>query len=229
MVAARRDIAPDWDTPLTIAPGESTEPLVPASASPHWVTWPVYFNNGLLGALPEIWVRQSVFERLIVAAQHLPEGYQLVLLDGWRSTEVQDALFKTIYRQVAANHPDLPAAEVERLTLQFASRPSNDPRRPSPHLTGGSVDITLADKDGRLLDMGSQFDEPTERSWTMASVGPQQTERRQLLVQAMAGAGFTNLASEWWHFDYGNWLWAWYSQEPKAFFGPTDLSGAELC
>ncbi|SMX27227.1 D-alanyl-D-alanine dipeptidase [Pelagimonas phthalicica] len=214
----------DWDAAGQIAPGTSDEPLVPTSTCAHWITWPVYFKNGLDGALAEVLVRASVYDRLIKASCNLPEGYQLVLLDGWRSKEVQNTLFHTIRQQVIADHPKLKPNEIERLTLQFASRPSDDPLRPSPHITGGSVDVTLADPDGQFLDMGSQFDEPSERSWTLAQVEPHHMERRHVLLQAMTTAGFTNLPSEWWHFDYGNWVWAWYSQEPKAIFGPTDAA-----
>lgn len=169
-------------------------------------------------------MRESVFERLIQASQALPGDVRLVLMDGWRPKSVQDKLFQDIRQQVADEHPGLPAAEIDRITLQFAARPSDDPQRPSPHITGGSVDVTLADRAGRFLDMGSEFDEPSEWSWTAAAVSKTHRERRDLLLRAMSEAGFTNLPSEWWHFDFGNWVWAWYSDEPSAIYGPAGIS-----
>ena len=33
-------------------------------------------------------------------------------------------------------------------------------------------------------------------------------ENRRLLYSAMIDTGFTNLPSEWWHYDYGDENWA---------------------
>ncbi len=223
-MSAKQQEALDWSAAAQIVPGTSEEPLVPASPCPHWITWPVYYKQGLAGALPEVWLRQGVYDRLLLAARALPGEVQLVLLDGWRPKSVQMQLFEDIRQQVALDNPGLEAAEVERITLQFAARPSDDRQSPSPHITGGSVDVTLADREGRMLDMGSRFDEPSERSWTAADVGAAQRQRRRMLADAMGQAGFTNLPSEWWHFDYGNWVWAWYSDQPAALYGPASLA-----
>ena len=37
----------------------------------------------------------------------------------------------------------------------------------------------------------------------------------------MAAEGFTNLPSEWWHFDLGDPLWAHYGDHPAARYGAT--------
>jgi D-alanyl-D-alanine dipeptidase len=39
--------------------------------------------------------------------------------------------------------------------------------------------------------------------------------------------GFTNLPSEWWHFDYGDQLWAYYGAHPHAHYGPAELDTIE--
>jgi len=183
----------------------------------------VYFHTEVQSALSEIWVREDVYERLIKAAECLPAQYRLVLLDGWRPKSVQNSLFEGMRSKLALQHPDLSASELERRVLLYAARPCDDPARPSPHITGGAVDVTLADSDGRFLNMGSEFDEASERSWTAAPVPEDQGERRRILLEAMLQAGFTNLPSEWWHFDYGNWVWAWYRKQTSAIYGPTKL------
>ena len=46
-------------------------------------------------------------------------------------------------------------------------------------------------------------------------------DNRRILYWAMTKAGFTNLPTECWHFDYGNRNWAFYNQKPiiyKAIF-----------
>lgn len=218
---ANEAMALDWDVARHIAAGTSDEPLVPAKSCKHWIARPVYFQNGLDHALPEIWVRQGVYDRLIIAAEALPSQYRLVLLDGWRPKSIQKFLFEKIRSEVALSNPSLTDDEVAQKTLLFAARPSDDPARPSPHITGGAVDVTLADEQGTLIEMGSAFDEASDRSWTAALVPSAPSERRQHLIAAMDHAGFTNLPSEWWHFDYGNWVWAWFSKKPGAFYGPT--------
>lgn len=206
-----------------IKAGDSDEKLVPASPCPHWIVWPAYYQNKIRGALPEVWVRQSVYDRLLQVANDLAPDYKLVLLDGWRPQEVQESLFFSIKAVLAKENPELSNEEVEELTQNYASKATDDRQQPSPHLTGGSVDVTLADCHGRFLDMGGDFDDPHEKSWSDYPIGGIAQENRKILYDAMIKAGFTNLPSEWWHFDYGNWLWAWYKKEEKALYGPATL------
>ena len=213
-------VALDWDVARYVSAGTSDEPLVPATTCEYWMAQPVYFQSGLADALPEIWVRKGVYDRLVIAAKALPFGYRLVLLDGWRPTTIQQFLFDKIRNEIASQNPTFSEAEIDRKTLLYAARASDDPVRPSPHITGGAIDVTLADENGTILDMGGEFDEASERSWTATEVSAVAAERRQHLLAAMRHAGFTNLPSEWWHFDYGNWLWAWYSKRPSALYGP---------
>ena len=211
----------DWDVAKYVSAGTSDEPLVPAGTCEHWIAQPVYFQNGLLGALPEIWVRKGVLDRLVLASQALPTGFRLVLLDGWRPKSIQQFLFDKVRAETALQYPSLSSSEIDRITLLYAARASDDPVRPSPHITGGAIDVTLSDEYGTILDMGGEFDEVSERSWTAATMPAEISKRRKQLLTAMQYAGFTNLPSEWWHFDYGNWLWAWYTRRPAALYGPT--------
>jgi D-alanyl-D-alanine dipeptidase len=217
---SEEQMALDWDVAQHIAAGTSDEPLVPVVTCEHWIARPIYYENGLWDALPQIWVRKGVRDRLIQASNFLPPKYRLVLLDGWRSKIIQQFLFEKVRMATASKNPTLSDSEIDRKTLLYAARPSDDPVRPSPHITGGAIDVTLADENGTILDMGSEFDESSEMSWTAAAVPTTVADRRQHLLTAMQQAGFTNLPSEWWHFDYGNWLWAWYSKQPAALYGP---------
>lgn len=87
-----------------------------------------------------------------------------------------------------------------------------NPVRGSIHSFGMAVDITLVDRDGAELDMGTPFDDLTERSHpefeaTMLANGEltqTQIANRQLLRDAMTHGGFTGISSEWWHFDHGD-------------------------
>ena len=87
-----------------------------------------------------------------------------------------------------------------------------DPERGSIHSFGMALDITLLDERGRELDMGTGFDDLSERSHpaleaallARGELTPAQVANRQLLRNAMTQAGFVGINSEWWHFDCGD-------------------------
>ncbi|MEM9320117.1 MAG: M15 family metallopeptidase [Pseudomonadota bacterium] len=184
------------------------------------MTRPVYRSRGYDDALPDVWVRLEVLGRLERAAATLPVGLNLVVLDGWRPLTLQQALYTEFRNQVQATQPNASDAEIERRTLQYAAFPSDDPQAPSPHLTGGAVDVCLADHNGDTLPMGTAFDEMCPASWTEAPVAQIYARRRRCLYCAMTSAGFTNIPSEWWHYDFGNWIWAFYKKTGAAKYGP---------
>jgi D-alanyl-D-alanine dipeptidase len=74
------------------------------------------------------------------------------------------------------------------------------------------VDVTLCDADGRELDMGTPFDDLTERSHPVleeqllakGEVSRAGVENRRILRHAMASAGWQGISREWWHFDAGD-------------------------
>lgn len=203
---------------------ESGEPLVSASLYPERIlSRPQYFIQGLKGSVPESFLRLGVYERLIRAAERLPKGWKLVLLDCWRSPELQQELFKTISAEISRDHPDLSTEEVERRARVFVAYPSVEPDRVSGHCTGGSVDLTLADEKGRILPMGSGFDETSERSYTDHYDGLLEGEEirnnRRLLLNIMENEGFANYPKEWWHFDYGNRNWAIRTGQENCIYG----------
>jgi D-alanyl-D-alanine dipeptidase len=71
----------------------------------------------------------------------------------------------------------------------------------SGHSRGSTVDLTLAQDDGRELDMGTPFDFFSPKSWTAdASVGAAAHTNRMLLAAAMRRRGFRGYDKEWWHF-----------------------------
>jgi len=84
-----------------------------------------------------------------------------------------------------------------------------DPRRGSMHNLGAAVDLTLAGRDGKPLDLGGAFDlsGPTaEPGLELArrkagTLSAEQWANRLLLRLVMVKAGFIPLVNEWWHFD----------------------------
>lgn len=73
----------------------------------------------------------------------------------------------------------------------------------SNHSRGISVDVTLAQEDGSLLEMGTGFDEFSEKAHSDSrDISDESIANRGLLVDAMRNAGFIQHPNEWWHFDY---------------------------
>lgn len=160
-----------------------------------------YWHNGWPYSQPEALLRNGAAERLSHAAHALPADFGLAIWDAWRDPRLQAELHRVAY-----SNPNLAPG--------FVNPPSSDPRTPPPHATGGAIDVTLTWR-GMPLSLGTEFDAFVDlahaRSLESVTDGTKVgTERdlRRLLRAAMVGAGFVQLACEWWHFEYGTRLWA---------------------
>lgn len=185
------------------------------------VVKPAYYENGISGAINDCFLREGAAELLKQAAKKLPEGHYFIVYDGWRPLEVQAALFKEVGDMLRSQGKS--EEEVERILPNYVDLPSKNPTKPSNHLTGGSVDVTIANEEGPL-DMGTGFDTFTELARTNAfeeAISERDLrirDHRRLLVEVMESVGFRNYREEWWHFDYGNQNWGLHMKKP-AFYG----------
>lgn len=74
--------------------------------------------------------------------------------------------------------------------------------RRSRHNQGVAIDLTVVDlRTGAEFDMGTPFDEFSERSHTANATGLH-AANRAVLGDAMRRAGFVNYVDEWWHFSF---------------------------
>lgn len=155
-----------------------------------------YWHAGWDSAVPTTWIRAEAMNRLGRVADRLPDRLGLAVFDAWRPLALQAELYHAAY-----DEPGLPAG--------YVAAPSLDPSSPPPHLTGGSVDLTLT-LDGTPLALGTGFDDFTELAATAAFEGvPGITrELRRLLCHAMGAGGFVVVHCEWWHFEFGTRRWA---------------------
>lgn len=89
--------------------------------------------------------------------------------------------------------------------VKFVSNPKNK----SVHNYGAAVDLTLCDPLGIPLDMGAGFDDSREIAYpsketyylSLGLLTQEQVNNRKLLREVMKKAGFSNLDTEWWHFN----------------------------
>jgi len=200
---------------------ESGEKLVPLSLVPENIlVRPQYYLQNIKGALPECYTRNGNLNRLVNVAKKLPSGYKLLIFDAWRSEAVQLDIYDKYCKKLKKKMPEKEESKLKELTEVFVALPSNDPQTPSPHITGGSIDLTIVDDRGRMLDMGTGFDEMNKKTYTLyyekllvngkklSTREEKILNNRRLLYNIMSSEGFTNYPNEWWHFDYGNQVWA---------------------
>ena len=163
---------------------------------------PAYFINRIevvdcgeeLVKYQDTWVRKRVAVMLENAQRALPPHFELKVVSGFRDSYVQQAL--------QVKFPDSRKVAAE-----------------SGHSTGGAVDVVLKHY-YKIADCGSDYLEfnsatpSTARNLTVL-----QKRNREILHQAMTSAGFINYPLEWWHFCYGDKMYAAYKFEKKAIYG----------
>lgn len=215
----------NWQAIAQIAVHDNGEPLLALPLCSRIQLIPTYFNQHISGAINALVLRQTVAKKLQHAATLLPDTLGLVVFDGWRPLCVQQALRDEIRQQIVAKHPKADEVWIEARLDEFVANPNRHDMCP-PHLTGGSVDVSLFHRaTGEVLDMGSAFDEAGHLSYTAALENETDArldaarQHRRILVGAMVQAGFTNIPTEWWHFDFGNQNWAYFSGAYRAIYG----------
>ena len=168
-------------------------------------------------------LRLGVVQRLLDAQQQLVEhdpGLRLSIFDAWRPIAVQAFMVDHSIAELCRERGvevrsgdafDQVVADVGR----FWAAPSRDPMTPPPHSTGAAVDLTLSSSDGTPLAMGGEIDaigavsEPQHYAGREDSDAQRWHQRRQLLADVMKASGFAQHPNEWWHYSFGDQLWAW--------------------
>ncbi len=141
---------PPWNKLPIIECGEPLVPIGPFSQYPQLATSAIYAGERedspyawgqLKGALLSVFLREGVAKKVSRAAELLPRGYMFLALDGFRPFKVQRSLFDTHVERRVASGED--REFVLKDATRFVSVPSDDPKKPAPHNTGGAVDLSL--------------------------------------------------------------------------------------
>lgn len=211
-----------WNPNIT----ENKEPLIKVQFEPNRLYFkPIYYEQKIRSSIKFIFLREGVYLRLKQALALLPEQYSFILYDGYRPLQVQQSLFEMFSQSIKNEQPNLTNDEVLQETLKYVAFPSIELTRTSPHITGGAIDLTLGDCDGNALDLGTEFDEMSEKSATRyyedhPKVNEVALQNRRILYNCMTTAGFSNYSEEWWHYDYGNISWARRTNVENVIYGP---------
>jgi D-alanyl-D-alanine dipeptidase len=190
---------------------------------PYWMRAP--------GATDRLLLRHGVLEKLVrVNARAGAAGLELFVFDGWRPRAVQ-AFFHDVWmpRELQRRAPGLQGDALTREVERYWSAPSQDADSPAPHATGAAVDLTLRWKDGEALWMGSLFDDATALAHRDRFENPAHNDfsfsdreacaNRRLLHWLMTEEGFAGHPDEWWHFSWGDQMWAALTGAPHAHYG----------
>ncbi|HEV7814946.1 MAG TPA: M15 family metallopeptidase [Janthinobacterium sp.] len=155
-----------------------------------------FVGRDLYSPLDCAWLHRdaaAALERAVAWLAQQRPGHALLVLDALRPQSVQQQLWD------ALQGTDL---------LGYIA----EPQRGSIHSFGMAVDVSIVDQQGRELDMGTGFDDLSERSHPAleapllerGQITREQIANRQLLRGAMFQAGWVGINSEWWHFDCGD-------------------------
>ena len=182
-----------------------------------------------------IWkLREEAVNRLVKVNDYLisKSSFNLLIYDSWRPLEVQEFMFKRAFLlECEKSDIDISFENIKsypsvfKKVEKFWAYPSHDTRCPPPHSTGGALDVCFSDKDGNLVEMGSMVDQMDETSnpHFYGSIKNEEAiiwnSRRNLLREIMTKFGFAQHPNEWWHFSYGDQLWAWKNKKANAFYG----------
>jgi D-alanyl-D-alanine dipeptidase len=187
------------------------------------------------GATDRLWLRRSVAGKLAkVNARAGAAGLELYLLDAWRPRAVQ-AYFHDVWmpREIARREPSLSGAALTEEVERYWAAPSDTADSPAPHATGAATDLTLRWKNGEQLWMGSLFDDVTPLAHrdrfenldaeNFSFSDQEARANRRLLHWLLSEEGFAGHPDEWWHFSWGDQMWAALSGAPVAHYGPATI------
>ncbi len=209
------------------------------SASPEIIADPtIYIRKSLASRLADI---NYALQQSPEAQDLLGGQVELYIDEGLRSHQVQSKLYDEIFpKLISAQYPDWSTEKILARRDQLIAKPTQDSTQPAPHATGAAADITLRYTKpnleftsgakvsfGRIsTDMGaSASPDYLEHKTGLNKLATQARSNRRVFFWVMRGAllnddsGFVVNPAEYWHWSYGDQMWAALRQAPQAFFG----------
>ncbi len=165
-------------------------------------------------------IRTEIRQRIEKASKALPDGLAFMIYEAYRSRQQQQRLWDPVYAKLQHENPEWSAGDVYTEASRRISPPDGFG---SGHQAGAAVDITLATLDRQPLDMGTGMNKfIISLTETASPVAEHIRINRDILVSTLARFELENYPEEWWHFSYGDRLWAEVTGRTQAFFAPID-------
>lgn len=142
------------------------------------------FTKKILYKSKNCFLHKIAFEHLCIAQKIAKKiGLKLKIFDAYRPVYVQKKLWEIL--------PD--------------SKFIAPPKKGSPHSRGVAIDLTLVNKKGKELNMGTEFDEFSRLSYHgCLDISKESYENRLLLLGIMTDSGWDFFRNEWWHYQLFN-------------------------
>ncbi|MFA6270514.1 MAG: M15 family metallopeptidase [Candidatus Paceibacterota bacterium] len=212
-------------------------------------------GEALPGAPSSLHLRKSVAETLAkinstlqspVFTELFGGEVELYVEDALRSVSLQTGLHdELVPALLRKNHPEMSNEEIAKRVKSIIAVPSADPKKPSPHATGGALDVILRYKQAtpRYVE-GSNVPMGHEDGETSARINPDYFEQNEPLTEEdkiaqrnrrayyaiMTGAAFgvdtglVNNPTEWWHWGSGDQLSAKVRGDDAAYYSLAEFS-----
>jgi D-alanyl-D-alanine dipeptidase len=189
---------------------ENNEPLIDISKETQ-----LFFDAKLTSP---IFLRKKAYEMLINASRSLPNGFFLKVHDAYRTISKQQFSWLQRLQETKVNNPGISETEAVRITRLKIANPFDNGY--GGHQTGGAVDVTLCDVQGVDYNLGTLIPEHNEKTKTHSKLLTlDELKYRRILHTSMKNAGFVNYPVEWWHFSYGDKMWAAYLSKDTCIYG----------
>lgn len=165
-------------------------------------------------------VRQTVFDKIGRISKRLDERDKtLIIRSAWRSFEHQRLLWEERVDSLQKEYPKKQIEEIEELVSYFIAPPSK-----SMHSTGGSVDALIYDlKNDCIMRFGTNDGlkiNLNDKCYPYHPyITPEAKNNRNLLIGLFEEEDFVVNLKEYWHFDYGNVIWAIEKGKEHAIYG----------
>ncbi len=164
-------------------------------------------------------VRAGLAARLERAACRLPPGLRLHVVEAYRPPREQRRYFEAYRRRLLREDPGLDDAASHVRASRFVAPPEV-----AAHPSGAAIDVTLVDRRGRPLDMGTAIDATPEESggacaFASPAIDRDARDRRRWLADALEAEGLVNYPTEWWHWSFGDRYWALATGAAAAIYG----------
>lgn len=210
---------------LDIVIKENNEPLVEITE-----TNKLKISKIVKGYSVSFKVREGVAQKLYNVADSLPQGICLLVIEGYRSVEDQKKSWDNGVSMRMKEQSQQSTEEIERQVSLVTARPNEL----ANHNCGGAVDVTLLNEDGTSVPMGTPY--PSEiqenisgiqkkyrmfpNSLFKRRITKEEEENRKILRTKMEEQGFVWYPGEWWHYCYGDRMWAVYTKRKECMYGP---------
>lgn len=166
-------------------------------------------RNVFVSNKKSFFLRKGVIDRLNKAQEILPKGHHLLLCDLFRTEKDVWKLYRAYSAELKQRENFLSKEEIDIKIRNILAMP-DDPAPPG-HMTGGAVDVVLADSNKKRIPLKIDYKKlPREKQmFTFCQELPTRIKKkRMILYEAMIAVGFNNYLREYWHYSYGDAYWA---------------------